>query len=113
MLRARPVPKRTTDASDASFGVLVRMVDLGADLQAVDSYGNSALHRAVLDAVQVLPSRDPGAPLDEQFTRNLSRIFDLLLDHGQDPQRVEPVLGHSLVEHYGADLVGSFLRSGS
>nr|WP_277603990.1 ankyrin repeat domain-containing protein [Agrococcus sp. ARC_14] len=112
-LRARP--KRADmrgpgDSTETSFAILGRMLESGANIDAVSSNGNSSLHRAAMDAAQVLPSKMPAEQLDEVFTRNLERIFDLLFTHGADQHRIEPVLETSVAWHYRNHLVGGFLR---
>lgn len=114
VLRARPrrpQHRGPVDVAAVSFATLHRMIESGADIHAVDSYGNSSLHRAALDATQMLPSRSSDEPVDEEFAGNLHRIFDLLCSHGADPHRTEPTLGKSVADHYGASPVARFLRS--
>lgn len=114
VLRAEPsLPDRRgpVDTTEASYAVLRRMIEAGANVDAVDSRGNSSLHRAVADAEQVLPSRDPEEAVDPAFAQNLTRIFGLLVASGADPDRVEPQLSSSVSDFYGEDLVGRFLGS--
>lgn len=97
--------------------MLQRVLDAGADIHALDSHGNSALHRAALDARQILPAHrynepdwvDP-KPLNPELVEDLTRVFDLLVAHGADPGRTEKQLGKSVAEYYRDEHVGSFLR---
>jgi len=70
---------------NAAFGVLERLLESGADVNKLDSAGNPALMRAVLDAKQVFS--DP--PLDELMA-DLTRVFSALLHAGADPAWVDP-----------------------
>jgi hypothetical protein len=112
VLRAEPSLREQrgpVDTTETSYALLRRMIEAGANVDAVDSRGNSSLHRAVADAEQVLPSRDPEEAVDPVFAQNLTRVFGLLLASGADPDRVEPQLGNSVSDFYGEDLVGRFL----
>ena len=46
----------TKERSVEALGVLKKMLDMGADVKALDSYGNSGLNRFALQAKQILPS---------------------------------------------------------
>ncbi|HEY3546355.1 MAG TPA: hypothetical protein VGK17_09710 [Propionicimonas sp.] len=93
----------TLERFNEACDVLVRILDLGASVHQVDSFGNSALGRACLDARQVLDSVIP-PELDE----DLERVFTLLLAAGADPDAVEPNRGQTLRALYGADPVAHF-----
>ena len=76
----------TQAQADAAFALLERMVSLGADLTKTDSYGNTALIRALLDARQILPGFHYGEQRyieDRLFTpeleADLNRIFALIM----------------------------------
>ncbi len=98
--RARPgEPARVEVVNSAeefekAFGVLANVVGRGADPNAPDSFGNTALMRAVLDGRQVMSD-----PLSADLAHDLHRIFDLLLDAGGDPSWVDTRIGKSLKEH--------------
>ncbi|MGW2183398.1 ankyrin repeat domain-containing protein [Streptomyces sp. NPDC001732] len=80
----RPRPIRSTggdeqeqlraaaERADAAFAVLRRVLESGADIHALDSYGNSALHRAVMDAQQILPVHSCSDPDAEPEPLNRS-----------------------------------------
>jgi ankyrin repeat protein len=68
-----------------AFGVLKRIIDNGADLNAKDTAGNPPLMRAVLDASQVLSE-----PILIELQEDLHKIFDLLLGAGADAHWVAP-----------------------
>lgn len=110
--------RNTAESSDAAFAMLRRVLEAGADVHALDSHGNSALHRAAMDARQILPAHrynDPDwvdpKPLNPELVEDLTRIFDLLLAQGADPNRVEKQLDRSVAEHYREEHVGRFLTS--
>lgn len=93
----------TAAKADAAFALLKRMLDHGADIHACDSYGNSCLDRAVLDARRVLPGFHFGTKevlkdraLTEELISDLSRIFTLLsskgaVAHAVNIDELEPV----------------------
>ncbi|MFJ3956758.1 ankyrin repeat domain-containing protein [Arthrobacter sp. NPDC090010] len=111
-LRSLP-PRRerqeTAQTSTASFAILRRMLEQGANVAAMDSQGNTSLFRAAGDAWQVLLSSDLLERLDPEFTTNLARIFELLIAHGADPHHVDLRLGKSVAELYRGHLIGTFL----
>ena len=87
-----------------AFGVLERVLALGADPSATDSYGNPALMRATLDSRQVLndlalPDRDA----------DLGRVFALLLAAGADPAWVDPRRHLRLADLFAEEAVSKFL----
>ncbi|HEY1176842.1 MAG TPA: hypothetical protein VGF17_11840 [Phytomonospora sp.] len=107
----------SAERSDAAFAALCRLLESGADALALDSYGNSSLGRAALDARQVLPQHrhnDPDwvdpKPLNPELAEDLTRVFDTLRAYGADPTRMERDFGKSLVEFYRAEPVAGFLR---
>lgn len=112
--------KNTADRADEAYAALQLLMESGTDIHSVDSSGNSALGRAVLDARQILPTHrynDPDwvdpKPLNPELVDDLARVFDLLLAHGADPDRVEPNLKQSVAEFYSAEAVSQFLGNSS
>jgi ankyrin repeat protein len=84
--------------------VLERVIALGADPSATDSYGNPALMRAVLDARQVLnDSPQPDRDAD------LRRVFSLLLEAGADLEWEDPRQGACAADIFGDEAVREFL----
>lgn len=76
----------TLKQADQAFALLKRVIDLGTDLTATDSYGNSALTRALLDARRILPGfhySEQRYIEDRIFTpeleSDLNRIFSLIM----------------------------------
>lgn len=108
---------RSKEQFEKAFQLLKKMIDRGADITSHDSYGNSCLCRAILDARQLLPAKnysdptwvDP-RPLNPELVEDLSRVFGLLLEHGADVNETVPNLGgKSCLEFYGGECVGQFL----
>lgn len=73
----------TVEQFETWFAVLDTLLSRGADPAQVDSFGNAALNRAVLDARQII--EDP--PLVPELAVDLHRVFDRLLAAGVDPDR--------------------------
>lgn len=89
----------------AALDVLKRMLDMGADVNALDSYGNSALNRFALQAKQILPAYNYAEHREESdrvFTKelheDLRNILQALKDAGADPSYKAPNLGYSVRE---------------
>lgn len=106
----------TKEQFDTAFNILKKMFDLGADISGHDSFGNSCLSRAVLDARQILPStnhQDPSwvdkRPLNSELVQDLKQIFNLLLEKGADINEVDKISGECLFELYKNECVAQFL----
>lgn len=76
----------TQAQADTAFALLERMVNLGADLTAKDSYGNSVLDRALLDTRQIIPGFHYGEQryiedrlLTPELEADLNRIFAMIM----------------------------------
>lgn len=105
----------TADNATKAYNLLVRMLELGADITAKDSYGNSALERAVLDARQVLPIYNYSTKEvsdnrieTEELRSDLGRIFSLLLSRGASIQWIDRVSGKTIAELYSEEPVAEF-----
>lgn len=106
----------TKEKADTAYLLLKRMLDMGADIACRDSYGNSCLERAVLDARQILPryvhstkTVMPGRVLTEELRADLERIFALLLQAGADfsaPSRINRL---PMNQAYIEEPIGAFL----
>lgn len=101
---------------DTAFKILKKMFDFGADINSHDSFGNTCLSRAILDARQILPStnyQDPSwvdeRPLNSELVQDLKQIFNLLLEKGADINEVDTISGESLFELYKNEAVAQFL----
>jgi ankyrin repeat protein len=74
------------DHFTAAIALVRRLLDLGADPNAVDSNGNTALIRALLDSRQRLVL-DPGFPdrvENQRLNRELREVFQSLIAKGAD-----------------------------
>ena len=95
----------TKERADEGLAVLKRMIDMGADVNALDSYGNSGLNRFALQAKQILPSfnyAEHREGTDRLFTDelhdDLKRVLQTLKDAGADPSYKAPNLRYSVRE---------------
>ncbi|MFB9080004.1 ankyrin repeat domain-containing protein [Flavobacterium procerum] len=70
---------------DKAFFLLKIMVDKGADVNSIDSYGNSALMRVCTDIKN--PWTNNERPLAKETIEDLKQIFDLLISSGADIYR--------------------------
>jgi ankyrin repeat protein len=107
---------RTKEQFDTAYRILKKMFGLGVDINCHDSYGNSCLGRAILDARQILPRRhyqDPTwvdeRPLNNELIDDLTLVFNLLLEQGADLNEVDSKIGgKSLLEFYKQECVAQF-----
>lgn len=107
----------TKEKFDKAFNLLKKMFELGADINSHDSYGNSCLGRAILDARRLLPQKnyqDPTwvdeRPLNKELKEDLAMIFNLLLELGADINEIDERFGKSLIEYYKEESVAQFLK---
>ncbi|MGY0037417.1 hypothetical protein [Pedobacter sp. NJ-S-72] len=70
---------------DKTFSLLKIMVEKGADVNSVDSYGNSVLMRACADVENRWMAKDRSLPKETIW--DLKQIFDLLISSGADVYR--------------------------
>ena len=87
----------TREEADRAYLILKRMLDQGADIHGVDSYGNSCVWRVCLQARQVLPAYnhttrtvETDRILTPELKEDLTRIFTLLRDRGMDLDSTKP-----------------------
>jgi hypothetical protein len=96
------------EVHEAARALLMRMVALGADLHAEDSFGNVAITRFALDARQVLLPNDPSFPQRERLVHTVAGI---LLTGGADPDVVDTRLGTTVRQQFAAGPVGPLFRA--
>jgi len=91
------------ERASSSLAVLHRMLSLGADVNAVDSYGNSGLNRFALQAGQILPPYNyvdkcegDGRIFTEELHGDLRKVLQILKDAGADPEYASPNLKMSV-----------------
>lgn len=99
--------KHTKEESDDAFDFLVRMLDLGADVNITDHYGRNCLMEAMGEASNLCPVKNfetgeyyPGRPVTPEMREDLRRIFKLLIDAGADRNNVSAYSKKSIREHY-------------
>ena len=97
----------TKERAKDGLAVLKRMLDMGADVNALDSYGNSSLDRFASQAMQILPSYDyvdhcekEDRIFTEELHEDLKNLLQVLKDAGADPYYKVPFLGCSVREFY-------------
>lgn len=75
--------QKDTSKFDKAFSLLQLMLDKGANPNLVDSYGNNCLHRAILDARQMInnTSADITSGL---LLQQLRKVFEVLINAGAD-----------------------------
>ena len=93
----------TKERSVEALGVLKKMLDMGADIKALDSYGNSGLNRFALQAKQILPSYNyvehregKDRIFTEELHEDLRSVLQALKDAGADASYKAPNLGYSV-----------------
>lgn len=97
----------TKERADRAFDTLCLMIDKGADVNGLDSYGNSGIWRFCLQSNQVLPSFnyvDRVESDDRLFTdevhEDLRRILEALKEAGADPFYAAPNFGKCPLDFY-------------
>jgi len=81
------------------------MLAMEADVNALDSYGNSGMNRFALQAKQILPSYNYAEHREgtdriftEELHEDLRNVFQTLKDAGGDASYKAPNLGYSVRE---------------
>lgn len=107
----------TQARADEAFAVLDCIIQLGADVNANDSYGNSCIWRACLQARQILPSYNhvehklsDARLLTSELESDLSRIFNLLIKHGADLNYIASNATSTVKERYKNEPLEKFLQ---
>lgn len=107
----------TKEDADKAYEILERILSLGADINARDSFGNSVLDRALIDAAQILPPFDwsnrtvwsDDRKLTEELKYDLNRIFSLLYKYGASNQWTDKNSGKTLPEEWEGHPAAQFL----
>lgn len=97
--------------SDEAFTILRRIIDMGADVNAKDSFGNACMDRACLQARQILPIKGSADRiLTPEIRSDFSRIFRLLIENGANMRYIAPnAFGKTYKEQYADEAVGEFI----
>ncbi|MCI6007420.1 ankyrin repeat domain-containing protein [Oscillospiraceae bacterium LCP25S3_E10] len=100
-----------------AYNVLKRMLEMGADVNSVDSYGNSGLWRFCLQAKQILPSynyvehrESDDKILTDELQKDLLRVLNLLCDFGADFSYVSPNTKQTVLQFYTEDSLAKLLN---
>lgn len=108
----------TKEAADEAYSLLENLIYLGADVNAVDSYGNSCIWRACLQARQILPSYNHvehklsnDRILTDELRTDLVHIFQLLINRGADLKHITSNVNKSVLEFYKNEPVAEFLQA--
>ena len=95
----------TKERAAEALGILKRMVAAGADVNALDSYGNSGMNRFALQAKQILPSYNYAEHREgtdriftEELHEDLRNVLQTLKEAGGDASYRAPNLGASVRE---------------
>ena len=93
----------TKERAVEALAVLKRMLAMGADVNVLDSYGNSGLNRFALQAKQILPSYNYAEHregtdriLTDELHEDLRAVLQALKDSGADATYKAPNLGYSV-----------------
>lgn len=97
--------------ADEAFNVLKKIIDMGADVNAKDSFGNACIDRACLQARQILPiNGSADRIITPEVRSDISRIFELLTENGADMCYIAPnAFGKTYKEQYENEAVGEFI----
>ncbi len=106
----------TQEKADRAFGLLRRMLEMGADVHAVDTYGNDAAWRFAAQAGMILPFTDMRTGelgteriITPELESDLRRIWALLKEYGASAGSVRPGEGIPLAEFDAGRTVARFL----
>jgi ankyrin repeat protein len=87
---------------ETAFATLSKLVQAGADVNSVDSYGNTCVMRAVMDARSLhLNEASP------ELREDLSKVFTLLKESGAD-FKASTATRKSVIEQYPNEPVAQF-----
>ena len=110
------VEKNSKEKSDEAYNLLERIINLGADINCKDSYNNTILDRAILDAIQILPAYNyqtntisDNRKLTDNLRCDLNRIFMLLYKNGASVNWVNNT-GKSINECYKKGNIVEFIN---
>ena len=95
------------EKADEALRLLKKMIDAGADVNAVDSHGNSGLNRFGLQANQILPPYNYVEHIEgnsriftDDVHMDLRNVLQVLKDAGADAYYKAPNIGYSVRDFY-------------
>ena len=95
------------EKADEALRLLKKMIDAGADVNAVDSHGNSGLNRFGLQANQILPPYNYVEHIEgnsriftDDVHMDLRNVLQVLKDAGADANYKAPNIGYSVRDFY-------------
>lgn len=107
----------TKQDAEKAFSVLEKMIAAGADLNQLDSRGNSAIWRFCLQAAQILPSynysenyENDNRIFTQELQEDLSKVLKLLCEYGADLNYVSPNTGVTVLEFYKCGSLSKLLK---
>ncbi len=107
----------TQEKADKAFGLLKRMLEMGADVHAVDTYGNDAAWRFSAQAGMILPFTDRRTGeiggeriITPEVESDLRRIWALLKEYGASADSVRPDVSMTLAQFDAGTTVARFLE---
>lgn len=97
--------------ANEAYSILQKLISLGANVNAKDSYGNACIDRACMQARQILPTKGSNdRVLTKELIFDISRIFELLINNGADIEYIAPnAFGRTYKERYENETLGYFL----
>ncbi len=102
--------KHTKDDADRAYALLKRMIDMGADVNAVNNYNDNTLSEAIRQASYLCPQKDPltgklypGLKKTPEMIEDFRRIFRLLIQSGADTESRNSYNKMTIREFYRED----------
>lgn len=100
---------------DKAYKLLKKILNLGSNVDIKDSFGNSAIERATLDARLVLPrylksENDYDKPLNKELVKDINKIFKLLKKYNVDFNVTTRRDNKTVQEIYKDELVYRFIK---
>ena len=75
---------RRYEESDGSVRIMKRMLDMGADVNRLHSYGGDAMQCAIFEAYNIISSPTIYTDIQDETWKKLEIVMNLLLDYGFD-----------------------------
>ncbi|MFV0393598.1 MAG: hypothetical protein ACK5LC_04265 [Coprobacillaceae bacterium] len=106
----------TKEEANNAYQVLKRVLEMGADVHQVDSFGNSGLARVLGDASIFLPNYNyventmSKAPVSIEQIEDLKEIFDLLFSYGANIDQYSLNFKMTLREFYQKQYVMKIIK---